>query len=110
MYVETVECFGAAIGRLARGYERDPETRRDLLQDIHLELWRSFAYFDERCSLRTWVYRVAHNTGTRHVVPQLDSQIILLYLEGVDAASTAEITGLSAAHIAMKGYIESSTC
>jgi RNA polymerase sigma-70 factor (ECF subfamily) len=32
----------------------------------------------------------------------LDRQIIVLYLEGVDANSTAEITGLSAANVAMK--------
>jgi RNA polymerase sigma-70 factor (ECF subfamily) len=32
----------------------------------------------------------------------LDRQIIVSYLEGLDAASTAEITGLSAANVAMK--------
>jgi RNA polymerase sigma-70 factor (ECF subfamily) len=32
----------------------------------------------------------------------LDRQIIVLYLEEMDAASTAEITGLSAANVAMK--------
>jgi RNA polymerase sigma-70 factor (ECF subfamily) len=42
----------------------NPEDRRDLLQEIHLALWRSFATFDDRCSLRTWVYRVAHNVAT----------------------------------------------
>ena len=26
-----------------------------------MALWRSFAAFDGRCSLRTWVYRVAVN-------------------------------------------------
>jgi len=32
----------------------------------------------------------------------LDRQIIISYLEGMDANSTAEITGLSAANVAMK--------
>ena len=32
----------------------------------------------------------------------LDRQIIISYLEGMDASSTAEITGLSAANVAMK--------
>jgi DNA-directed RNA polymerase specialized sigma24 family protein len=31
-------------------------------------VWRSFADFDERCSMRTWVFRVAHNTGVTHVI------------------------------------------
>ena len=59
--------FGAAIERLARGYEANPEARRDLVQDIHIALWRSLAGFDGRCALRTWVYRVAHNTAVSHV-------------------------------------------
>jgi RNA polymerase sigma-70 factor (ECF subfamily) len=32
----------------------------------------------------------------------LDRQVIILYLEGMDASSTAEITGLSPANVAMK--------
>lgn len=146
LYREVADTYAASLDRLARAYEADPETRRDLLQDIHLQLWRSFAHFDRRCSLRTWVYRVAHNVATGHVVRQrrlrktlasieeiesmasndenelaanqnqalerlsgliqrlkpLDRQIIISYLEGMDANSTAEITGLSAANVAMK--------
>lgn len=59
--------YGAAIERLARGYEADAELARDLVQDIHAELWRSFAYFEGQCSLRSWVYRIAHNTAISHV-------------------------------------------
>ena len=51
--------FGPALARLAVGYEREADRRRDLLQEIHLALWRSLAIYDGRCSLRTWVYRVA---------------------------------------------------
>jgi len=66
-YTVAVESFGGAIERLARAYEARPEERRDLVQDIHVALWRSFAIFDDRCSLRTWVYRVAHNTAASHL-------------------------------------------
>lgn len=70
-YVEAAAAFGAALERLARGYERDADKRRDLLQEIHVALWRSFRRFDGRCSLRTWVYRVAHNTAvSRAIRPQ----------------------------------------
>jgi RNA polymerase sigma-70 factor (ECF subfamily) len=146
LYQEAADTYGSALDRLARAYEADPETRHDLLQDIHLQLWRSLEYFDGRCSLRTWVYRVAHNVATGHVVRQsrirktlasieeieavpsndqseraagqnqalerlsmliqqlkpVDRQIIISYLEGMDASSTAEITGLSASNVAMK--------
>lgn len=146
-YAEAAAAFGPALERLARAYERDPDKRRDLLQDVHVALWRSLARFDGRCSLRTWVYRVAHNVATSKALrPQtnaptvvalddrlesiaaaaseeealdrrralarlhdlirqlrpLDRQVMLLYLEQLDAASIAEITGLSAANVATK--------
>src|SRR5688572_2055543 len=146
-YAEAAAAFGPALERLARAYERDPDKRRDLLQEIHVALWRSLARFDGRCSLRTWVYRVAHNTATSKVIrPQinaprivplddsvepvsaagredqlldrrralerlrelirelrpLDRQVMLLYLEQLDGATIAEITGLSAANVATR--------
>jgi len=146
-YHQAAAEYGAALERLARAYEFDAERRRDLLQEIHLALWRSCAMFDGRCSLRTWVYRVAHNTavsygigrrrsgdrnlvsleevestmgdhdgdaaaGRRHVLAQLtqwiqalkplDRQVILSYLEGMDAAAIAEITGLASGNVATK--------
>ena len=146
LYQEASARFGAALSRLARAYETDPDRRRDLLQEIHVALWRSFASFDGRCSLRTWVYRVAHNTAISQVsrrrdrmrklssldelehaaaevdadetldrrrlierllelirsLRPLDRQVILLYLEGADAAAIGEVTGLSAGAVATK--------
>lgn len=68
LYAQAAEAFGPALERLARGYEPDRDQRRDLIQDIHVALWRSFGGFDGRCSLRTWTYRVAHNTATSHIL------------------------------------------
>lgn len=67
-YARAVAEFGPALERVARAYEADADLRRDLTQEIHVALWRSLAGFDGRCSLRTWVYRVAHNVATSHVL------------------------------------------
>jgi RNA polymerase sigma-70 factor (ECF subfamily) len=67
-YQEAARTYGPAIDRLARAYEADADQRRDLVQEIHVALWRSFSAFDGRCSARTWVYRVAHNAATSHVL------------------------------------------
>ena len=48
LYAEANSAHGAVIQRLARGYESDPEWRRDLLQEMHVELWRSLKSFDGR--------------------------------------------------------------
>jgi len=143
-YRQIAHDYGAALERLAYAYEADADRRRDLVQEIHMALWRSFAKFDSRCSLRTWVYRVAHNVATSQVIRQsrrnaptfvpleeaeteaahedvhisanreqararlltlirrlepLDRQLMLAYLEGMDAEAMSEITGLSAANV-----------
>ncbi|TMM49882.1 RNA polymerase sigma factor [Qipengyuania marisflavi] len=66
LYQQAGTQFAPTIARLARAMERHPERSRDLEQDIHCELWRSFARFDGRCSLKTWVYRIAHNVAADH--------------------------------------------
>ena len=60
--------FAAPLARLARAHEADAHLQQDLLQEIHIALWRSLAAFGDRCSLRTWVYRVAHNVAATHVL------------------------------------------
>jgi RNA polymerase sigma-70 factor (ECF subfamily) len=146
LYREAADRFGPALDRLAGAYEADTEKRRDLSQDIHFQLWRSFARYDGRCSLRTWSYRVAHHVAASHVIREkrvystlvgleqlemlpdkaegpenadrrlnldrlsalirrlkpVDRQIIVGWLEDMDAASIAEITGLSPANVGMR--------
>jgi len=145
LFQEAAELFGASLERLARAYEADPEKRRDLTQDIHFQLWRSFERYDSRCSLKTWSYRVAHHVAVSHVIRErrtflklvsleefdslpdqsggpssdrrlnldrlaaliqrlkpLDRQVIVSYLEELDAAAISEITGLTPANVAMK--------
>ena len=55
-----------ALVRLARRYA-GLEDWQDLLQDMHLQLWRSFGSLDGRAQRSTWVYRVALNTALAHV-------------------------------------------
>jgi RNA polymerase sigma-70 factor, ECF subfamily len=143
LYKETTEMYGDALDRLVRAYELDADKRRDLLQEIHLALWRSFEQFEARCSVRTWMYRVAHNTAASYVMRQRrsnsrllsleeiesmpeaghsvpnaddrmalerllelihqlrppDRELMLLYLEDVDATTMGEIMGISAGNV-----------
>lgn len=68
LYEQAALEFGPALGRLAANYQADPDKRSDLLQEIHIALWRSLEGFAGRCSLRTWVYRVAHNVAASHIM------------------------------------------
>jgi len=146
-YQEAAAAYGAALSRIARAYEAEPEKRRDLLQEIHISLWKSLDGFKGSCSLRTWVFRIAHNVAASHVLRErrrnrvqmvsieelddaggapdslqtvaedqalvrltdlirqlmpIDRQVILSYLEGLDAGAISELTGLSAPNVATK--------
>jgi RNA polymerase sigma-70 factor (ECF subfamily) len=146
LYTEAVDQYGSSLERLTSAYEADPEKRRDLSQDIHFQLWRSFQQYDARCSLRTWIYRIAHHVAASYVIRErrvfstlvsleeletlpikeqshlaaehrinqsrlsmliqrlkpLDRQVIVCWLEGIDAASIGEITGLPPGSVAMR--------
>lgn len=88
LYAEASSVCGAAIRRLARGYEADPDQQRDLLQEMHMELWLSLQLFDGRCSLQTWVYRIAHNVGASHVVRSRRLASRLVDLETLEAEAS----------------------
>ncbi|ANY19871.1 ECF RNA polymerase sigma factor SigE [Tsuneonella dongtanensis] len=67
-YHQAAQEFSGAIARLARGFEADSSLADDLVQEIHAALWRSFAYFEGQCSVRSWVYRIAHNVAVSHIL------------------------------------------
>lgn len=62
--------YSAPLVRLARAHEADASLQQDLLQEIHVALWKSLPSFAGRCSLRTWIYRVAHNVAATHLLRQ----------------------------------------
>ncbi len=90
LFERIVAEYSAPIRRLARAHEADPSLQQDLIQEIHIALWRSIPAFGERCSLRTWVYRVAHNVAATHVLRQRrHARKNLVNLDDIDIASEA---------------------
>jgi RNA polymerase sigma-70 factor (ECF subfamily) len=53
--------YGPALRRVAASYERLPGPRAELLQEIALALWLALPRFRGACSIKTFVFRVAHN-------------------------------------------------
>jgi RNA polymerase sigma-70 factor (ECF subfamily) len=56
-----------------------------------MELWVSLGSFDGRCSLRTWVYRIAHNVGASHVVRDRHMTSRLVDLETLELYGTINL-------------------
>lgn len=66
LFDEVVRDHGAALWRLTAGYAHSDEERKDLHQEILVAVWQALPRFGHRSSLRTFVYRIAHNRGTSH--------------------------------------------
>jgi len=66
-YEELWSNFGPSLARLASSYESETHAREDLLQEIRLAIWVALPRFRKESSLRTFVYRVAHNRALTHV-------------------------------------------
>jgi RNA polymerase sigma factor (sigma-70 family) len=66
-YARVLEEHGQAIRRLATTYERDAGRREDLEQDIWIAIWQALPSFRGDCSLRTFVFRIAHNRAVSHI-------------------------------------------
>lgn len=55
------------IHKITRVYADGAEDRKDLFQEICLQLWKSYGNFKEEAKYSTWMYRVAMNTAISSV-------------------------------------------
>lgn len=62
-FIELVNDNRALIFKVCNLYCRDPESCRDLFQEVVLQLWKSYASFRKESADSTWIYKVALNTA-----------------------------------------------
>ncbi len=78
-FVGLLEEHRKILHKVAGAYCRNAEDRRDLVQEMAVQLWRSFDRYDDRYRFLTWMYRIALNVAIsfyrreslrrRHTVP-----------------------------------------
>jgi len=54
------------IYKVIYSYCRDPEDRKDLEQEVIIQLWRSLKTYNETFKLSTWIYRITLNIAISH--------------------------------------------
>jgi RNA polymerase sigma-70 factor (ECF subfamily) len=62
-FAELMEGYASPIRRLCGAYAACAEDREDLWQDIFVAVWRALPGYRGDASLRTWLYRIAHNVA-----------------------------------------------
>lgn len=62
-FTELTKQYAGPIRRLCRLYAPAHSDRDDLFQEIFLAVWRALPSFRSESSVRTWLYRIAHNVA-----------------------------------------------
>ena len=62
-FVARLEKHQRILFKVAYMYCRDRDDRQDLVQEMLIQVWRSYARFDERVQFSTWMYRIAVNVA-----------------------------------------------
>ncbi|MDZ4747170.1 MAG: sigma-70 family RNA polymerase sigma factor [Saprospiraceae bacterium] len=62
-FLSVLEDNKGILYKLANAYCRDIEDRKDLVQEMVFQLWKSFDNYHQTYKVSTWMYRVALNVA-----------------------------------------------
>ncbi len=62
-FLTILEGHKGIIYKVANAYCRNNENRKDLIQEITLQLWLAFPTYNQQYALTTWLYRIALNVS-----------------------------------------------
>ncbi len=66
-FIEDIRENQGVIHKICNVYANSVEDRRDLKQEIILQLWKSYPDFQGKSKFSTWMYRIAFNTAITNV-------------------------------------------
>ncbi|WP_462318146.1 RNA polymerase sigma factor [Marinilabilia sp.] len=62
-FLAFLENYKRLITKVSGIYCHDIEERKDLIQEIIIQLWKSFPRYDNKYPISTWTYRIAINVS-----------------------------------------------
>ena len=63
LFIDLLDAHKRIIYKIVHSYCRDQEDRKDLEQEIIVQLWKSFHKYDTSYKFSTWMYRIALNVA-----------------------------------------------
>ena len=65
-FIDILNSHRGLLYKVCNLYCADREDRKDLFQEIVLQIWKSWGSFRHESKLSTWMYRIALNTAITH--------------------------------------------
>jgi len=92
LFLNVIESNKGIIYKVANSYCKDAEDRKDLVQEIISQLWKSFDTYNDEYKLSTWMYRISLNTaisfyrkeGSRQKITQPLTDSILSFSDNLE--------------------------
>ncbi len=94
-FKQILEANQDRIYRICCCYLRDEEERRDVFQNVLLQVWKNLGTFAGRSSISTWLYRITVNVCLGHL--RLAERRKHIFSEEPAAENSLAIADLSAA-------------
>lgn len=63
LFLSVIKSHKGIIYKVANSYCKNAENRNDLVQEIIIQLWKSFDKYNKEYELSTWMYRIALNVA-----------------------------------------------
>ena len=88
-FVRLLEEHKRMLYKIASAYCANAEDRRDLVQEMVVQLWRSFPRYDDQLKFSTWMYRIGMNVAISFLRSEGRRGRETVALEQVDIIDTA---------------------
>ena len=92
-FLNLIDQHKGILHKVSRMYMDNAEDQNDLVQEIVLQLWKSFERFEGNSQFSTWMYRVSLNTALtffKKEKKKTDRHIFLENIDQVDELDSAE--------------------
>ena len=66
-FVKILKEHKTILYKITRSYSNDPDDRKDLEQEIVIQIWKSLKNYSSEYKLSTWIYKVGLNVAISHL-------------------------------------------
>ena len=63
LFISVIDGHKGIIHKIANAYAKNAENKKDLTQEIVLQLWKAFDRYNPQFKYSTWIYKVALNVS-----------------------------------------------
>ena len=96
IFLSVIESNKGILYKIANSYCKDSEDRKDLVQEIIVQLWKSYENYNDQYKYSTWIYRISLNVAislyrNQNRRKRLSSPLTEGILNYVDTTETGEL-------------------